>query len=84
MAQSAFVAELGLQSIDVALRRITSVLGATPRLVERRELGVAGLGVVVALLLTPVTVEGGAREPEPELPAHWAGREQRGGEQLQV
>ena len=53
------------------------VLRTAARLVERRELGVARLGVVLTLLLAALTVERGAGEPETELPPNRACREQR-------
>ncbi len=83
-AGAALVAELRLEAVDLPLRGVARVLGAALRLVQRDQLRVAGLGVVVTLLLASLTVEGRARQAETEGPARWPHREQHRGENREI
>ena len=79
-----FDGELLFEPGDVVSGPVAVLLGSAPRLVEGRELELAGLGVVVGLLLEPLAVEGRAHDAQAEQPPVGPGGVQHRGEQGQV
>ena len=78
------VTQLRLEALDLALRDVARRLGTPARLVGRGVLHLAGPRVVVALLLDPLPVERGVREPDAERPALRPRRVQHRREQREI